>query len=237
MTPIAPSVSELLLYALLQAVMVLLYPFGKRVSNYTQFWLGITIAWGVFFGAELAGFNILAHVAEAWSTSASLKTSDMMHLPTSSNAHAIGLGILFLAYVLCIVLYDTIYAFRDVRDDTKTNLKSLAVHLGRKAKPFLAIISAIQIVLLCCASVFLYVTRLQRYSDASLTVGQVFRATWCYFLYAIIGNAIAQGVTLGKVNLQDPENCGYWFQQASVWIGGSITTGFVAQYAFMAFNE
>ncbi|KAF4504859.1 hypothetical protein G6O67_008256 [Ophiocordyceps sinensis] len=92
----------------------LYYPFSKRHTHLTQFILGVSLAWGVNVGTAAVGV-----------------------MPWEEDALA-PTACLFAASVLWTVIYDTIYAFQDVKDDIRVGVKSTAVLFGQRAKPLLS---------------------------------------------------------------------------------------------------
>ncbi|MCU1386612.1 MAG: 4-hydroxybenzoate octaprenyltransferase, partial [Acidobacteria bacterium] len=95
------------------------YPFMKRITWWPQAWLGITFNWGVPFGfAAETGGLTLAA---------------------------------YLFYAGCFFWtlgYDTIYAHQDKEDDILIGVKSSALFLGHKSKPWLYVFYGIAFVLM-----------------------------------------------------------------------------------------
>ena len=82
--------------ALLAIPLVAVYPFTKRVSWWPQAWLGLTINWGVFVGAAIAG------------------------------GLSYPVYVLYFGLVLWTIAYDTIYALQDREDDALIGVRSTA---------------------------------------------------------------------------------------------------------------
>lgn len=104
------------LVALLSLVLVLFYPFMKRVTWWPQAWLGLTFNWGVPVG---------------WAAAAPAGRADV--------------GVMLLAYAACwcwTMGYDTIYALQDMEDDIEAGVKSSARRLGRFVRPAIAVFYA-----------------------------------------------------------------------------------------------
>jgi 4-hydroxybenzoate polyprenyltransferase len=95
------------------------YPFMKRITWWPQAWLGLTFNWGVLFGyAAMTG-----RVAPA--------------------------ALLF--YVGCFfwtIGYDTIYAHQDKEDDILIGVRSAAIRLGARSKPWLYVFYSLAFVLM-----------------------------------------------------------------------------------------
>jgi 4-hydroxybenzoate polyprenyltransferase len=89
-------------------MLVVVYPFMKRITWWPQAWLGLTFNWGALFGyAAMTG----------------------MIAPDA---------LLFYAGCFFWTLgYDTIYAHQDKEDDVLIGVKSSAIRLGARTKPWL----------------------------------------------------------------------------------------------------
>ncbi|MES2218171.1 MAG: 4-hydroxybenzoate octaprenyltransferase [Pseudomonadota bacterium] len=95
--------------ALVGAVLMVTYPFLKRVTHLPQVGLGLAFAWGVPMAFAAVTHNV---PAEAW--------------------------LLFGAAVLWPISYDTIYALVDKADDMAFGIKSTAVLFDDKSTVFIA---------------------------------------------------------------------------------------------------
>ncbi|MDX1402325.1 MAG: 4-hydroxybenzoate octaprenyltransferase [Kiloniellales bacterium] len=89
-------------------VLVASYPFMKRFTYWPQAWLGLTFNWGMLMG---------------WSA-----------VTGSLSAPAY---LLYAAGIFWTLGYDTIYAHQDKEDDAFAGVKSTALRLGSKTKPWL----------------------------------------------------------------------------------------------------
>jgi 4-hydroxybenzoate polyprenyltransferase len=89
-------------------LLVVCYPFMKRITWWPQAWLGLTFNWGALFGyaAETGSLSLAAYLFYA--------------------------GCFFWT-----MGYDTIYAHQDKEDDILIGVKSSAIHLGAASKPWL----------------------------------------------------------------------------------------------------
>ena len=99
-------------------VLVGVYPFMKRVTNWPQVVLGLAFSWGALVGwaAQTASLGLPALL-------------------------------LYLACVAWIVGYDTIYAYQDLEDDALAGVGSTAQVLGdTAARPFLALCNGVFVV-------------------------------------------------------------------------------------------
>jgi 4-hydroxybenzoate polyprenyltransferase len=100
-------------------LLVALYPLAKRVTWWPQLMLGITFGWGAPMGyAAAAG-----------------------HLDAAS-------ALLYLAAIVWILGYDTVYAHQDREDDALVGVRSTARLFGDRSGPFLAACYAATILLL-----------------------------------------------------------------------------------------
>jgi len=89
-------------------LLVAAYPFMKRITWWPQAWLGLTFNWGVLFGYA---------------------TATGMLAPSA-----------YLFYAGCFfwtIGYDIIYAHQDKEDDILIGVKSAAIRLGARSKPWL----------------------------------------------------------------------------------------------------
>lgn len=90
--------------------LVISYPLMKRITNWPQLVLGMTFNWGA-----LLGFSAVQGSCD-W----------FLCLP------------LYVAGVCWTVIYDTIYAHQDVRDDLQLGLKSTAIYFGDNTQKWLS---------------------------------------------------------------------------------------------------
>lgn len=90
--------------------LIAVYPFMKRITNWPQIVLGLVFAWGALIG---------------WASQ-----TGSLDLPAL---------LFYVACVIWIVGYDTIYAFQDLEDDAIAGIGSSALALGERAPLFIAI--------------------------------------------------------------------------------------------------
>ena len=100
------------------------YSLMKRITYYAQFVLGFPFAWAIFMSCATLNVD-----------------------PTSSQ-HVISTMSLFIANVLWTMIYDTVSAHQDVRDDIKAGVKSMAVRFSDSTKKLGAILAKVQVALL-----------------------------------------------------------------------------------------
>ena len=97
-----------ILFGFLVLVLIGTYPFMKRITYWPQFFLGLNFNWGALLGWAAARGDV------DWS------------------------AVLLYAGGICWTLgYDTIYAHQDKDDDALIGVKSSALALGRRTRPFL----------------------------------------------------------------------------------------------------
>ena len=99
-------------------LLVLTYPFMKRVTYWPQAWLGLTFNWGALMGWAAVRGTI--------------------------DAPAVALYIAGLFWTLG---YDTIYAHQDKEDDVLIGVKSTALALGENTRPALFLFYGVAIVI------------------------------------------------------------------------------------------
>ncbi|KAL9187571.1 hypothetical protein ACHAXT_001674 [Thalassiosira profunda] len=95
--------------------LVATYPLMKRYTNYPQLALGVTFNWGAIMGWVAANGEV------DWSV----------------------VGPLYAGSVAWTLVYDTLYAHQDKRDDAKLGLKSTALTFGENTKPILTALTAV----------------------------------------------------------------------------------------------
>ena len=106
-------------------VLLVLYLFAKRFIDYPQVVLGFQMSIGVIMGSAATGLNPLS----------SLENSRLL---TS-------IGALYAFNIIWTVIYDTIYAHQDIKDDSKAVVKFMAVRFGDQTKTFLSALAFLQV--------------------------------------------------------------------------------------------
>ena len=164
------------------------YALMKRVTHYPQFVLGFPFAWAILMSCAALEVDPL---------------SGPRMLPTIS---------LLAANILWTMIYDTIYAHQDIRDDIKAGVKSMAVRFADSTKELAAALATIQVALL------VYTGR-----EAGLSP--------LYFVFTCGGAAVALGSMIATVDLKKPSSCAWFFHRGFWYVGGSIVMGFAAEYS------
>jgi 4-hydroxybenzoate polyprenyltransferase len=90
-------------------LLIITYPFMKRITFWPQLFLGFAFNWGVLLGWSVFFENLTIETI-----------------------------ILYMAGIFWTLGYDTIYALQDRRDDLKIKVKSTAIKFGHDIKNFLS---------------------------------------------------------------------------------------------------
>lgn len=67
--------------------------------------------------------------------------------------------------------------------------------------------------------------------------GVLIGATSMFFMIAFSGTATSLGIMIHAVCLQKPSDCGWWFRNGFLFVGGSIPMGLAAEYVARLFNS
>jgi 4-hydroxybenzoate polyprenyltransferase len=102
--------------------LVFTYPFMKRITYWPQAWLGLTFNWGALLGWVAMRGEI-----------------DQPAL------------LLYAAGIFWTLGYDTVYAHQDREDDALVGVKSTALALGTRTKPFVALMYLLTLGLIAAA--------------------------------------------------------------------------------------
>lgn len=146
------------LLGVLVLVLVVTYPLAKRVTWWPQFVLGLAFNWGALMG---------------WAA----VTGDL----------AVVCLVLYAAGIAWTLGYDTIYAHQDKQDDALIGLKSSALALGERTRPFLWLFYAATIAGL-------------------LATGLLAGLSWGYFLLLAVAAAHLSR-QVWRIDLDDPRRC------------------------------
>jgi 4-hydroxybenzoate polyprenyltransferase len=114
-----------ILTALASVVLVIAYPFMKRITWFPQVWLGMTFNWGVLVAAA-----------------------------TIDGALGVPALAFYAGAILWTVGYDTIYACQDMEDDALVGVKSSARAFGRHVKLAVGLLYAASAALALSAAMF-----------------------------------------------------------------------------------
>lgn len=156
--------------------LVVAYPLMKRITFWPQAFLGVVFNWGVFLGpAAVTG-------AMPWG----------LVLPLHAGA------------VCWTLVYDTLYAHQDKKDDASVGVKSTALLLGDRTKPALYVFTAATVAL---------------WTLAGINTDQL----WPYYIGVLASGALSTAVTR-QANLDSPSSCMEAFK-AHKWVGLAMLTG------------
>ena len=159
-----------------------LYPFAKRVMYYLQVVFGFLFAWAIFMSC--AALNVEPFAPRSL-------------LPTAS---------LFTANVFWTIIYDTIYAHQDIRDDVKAGVKSMAVRFADSTKLLAATLAAALLALL-------------------MLTGWLAGLSPVYFVGSCWGALVSLASMIVLVDVGDPASCAWWFEWGFWFVGGSVAVG------------
>ncbi|TVY78268.1 4-hydroxybenzoate geranyltransferase [Lachnellula suecica] len=198
LVPLSPVVSA---YAAVMTVILTIYPLGKRITDFPQVILGFGFAIPIFLCCAAIDADPLFQ--SEW-------------FGPDELAASFGGACLYGASVLWTIIFDTVYAHQDIKDDIKAGVKSLAVRLGDQTKFGLGILGVIQVGLL-------------------LGAGYFCRLSTIYFVVSCGGAASALIAMLVLVDLKTPASCGWWFGPGSRLVGASVMAGLLGHY-FLRLN-
>ena len=108
-----------IIFGLSSGLLVIAYPFMKRITYWPQLFLGFTFNWGV-----ILGWLVL------------------------ENTFSLIPILLYASAIIWTVGYDTIYGAQDIKDDVKIGVKSTSIKFEKKMKLFLSACYAISSFLL-----------------------------------------------------------------------------------------
>ena len=173
------------------------YPLAKRVSDFPQVLLGFGLAMPVFLCC------------------AALETDSVLqpHVLTGSGVPKLIPAELCMygAGVLWTIIFDTIYAHQDIKDDKKVGVRSLAIRLGGNPKPALAVLACLQSILLMVA-------------------GFCSSLSSIYYIVGCGGASISLLGMVMLVQLDSVASCAWWFGPGSRFVGTSVTLGLLGEY-------
>ncbi|MCJ1231629.1 hypothetical protein MMC12_008308 [Toensbergia leucococca] len=184
------------LYAMPSMIGWTYYPWAKRHTNLPQLVLGLCLAWGIAMGSLAIGLEPFALGVLGSGSKPRVEYSTLC---------------LFLASMLWTMIYDTIYAHQDLKDDLKAGIKSLAVLYGDRTKSLLwQLLGLMAALLLAC--------------------GWLSEMGVMYYLIAVGGSLMSLGLMIAWVELKSSESCWWWFGNGFWFAGGSITGGLLVEY-------
>ncbi len=158
--------------------LVFTYPLMKRITHWPQVFLGLTFNWGALMG---------------WAAA-----TGTLDWPA---------GLLYLGGIFWTLGYDTIYAHQDKEDDALIGVKSSALALGARTRPFL---------------IAVYGLSLATFGAAGALQG----IAWPFYLGLGVVAALYGWQAL-LARFDDPADCLAKFK-ANTWVGLALFAGIVA---------
>ncbi|MEX0758948.1 MAG: 4-hydroxybenzoate octaprenyltransferase [Tistlia sp.] len=159
-------------------LLVFPYPLMKRITYWPQLWLGLTFNWGALMG---------------WAA----VTGSLDWPPV----------LLYLAGIFWTLGYDTIYAHQDKEDDALIGVKSSALKLGTRTRPWL---------------VGFYAAALLLFAAAGGAAG----LAWPFYL-GLLGVAAQLAWQVRRLEIDDPRRCLLLFR-SNRWTGWLLLAGLLA---------
>ena len=163
-------------------LLVATYPFMKRITYWPQAFLGLTFNWGALMGYAAATGEIA---------------------PVAVTLYGAGIA--------WTMVYDTIYAHQDKKDDTLIGLRSTALMFGARTKWWLALFALVMLALLAL----------------TILLGGLGRIAWL----AVAGVAFHLAWQIALVDIDDPADCLQKFR-ANRWLGWIVFAGILAGRIF-----
>lgn len=158
------------------------YPWAKRHTYFSQVILGFCLAWGIVVGSAAGGLE------EPWMDRGTL--------------------CLVAASILWTVIYDTVYAHQDIKDDTRVGTKSMAMLFSTESGTK----SLLWGVWCLMGAALITYARLEQ-------MGLIFCAI------TIFGSLSSLGAMIWKVELGDQASCWWWFSVGFWYVGLSFAGG------------
>ena len=194
------------IHATVDGVLLFIYPFLKRYTNYHQVELGFGLSYAIFLVTAMVGKDPLTPLFDP-SLDLSARVSEVIDSPPAQSA-----ACLYIAGIIWTVIFDTIYAHQDYLDDLKAGVKGLAVRLGRKGtKSACSIATAVQLYFLVLA-------------------GQLAGFGPPYYAISCGGTALLLARMILVVDLEDGDSCAWAFGPGSGYVGTAISAGLPADF-------
>lgn len=161
------------------------YPLMKRITGYPQAFLGLTINWGAIMGWAAV------HDGLDWSV----------------------VGPLYASGFFWTLLYDTVYAHQDKKDDARIGIKSTALTFGKRTKVWLAGFGAANV--------------------ACLSAAGAMAGCHAPFYAGLAAASMHLAWQVGTVDLDNAGDCMAKFK-SNVWYGAAVGAGIVADRLLMS---
>ena len=108
-------------------------------------------------------------------------------------------------------IFETVYAFQDIEDDTKAGIRSMAVRYKDNIHRLLGILALVEVAQL-------------------LVLGEATSATKVFYVFCPLMNALLLVYLIRTVNLGDPRDCGWWFRNGPLMAGISMSIGLLGNH-------
>ncbi|PHZ17265.1 4-hydroxybenzoate polyprenyl transferase [Rhizopus microsporus ATCC 52813] len=164
--------------------LVVTYPLMKRVTYWPQTVLGLAFNWGALLGWSAMTGSLDLSVA----------------------------GPLYAGGVCWTLVYDTIYAHQDKKDDIKVGVKSTALRFGEKTNQWLTGFSA-------------------AFVSSTAVAGYMNGQGLPFYAISVLGTACHLFWQLKTVNYNNPADCWAKFK-SNAWTGAILWSGIVADAAW-----
>lgn len=174
-------------YSIPFIILAAIYPFSKRVTHYPQLILGFMNSWGIWVAFPSLAINLFG-----------------------SGARIAGAACMTVSVVSWTAVNDTIYAFQDIEDDLKAEVKSMAIRHKNHAKLLFKRFAVIQVL-------------------ALLLVGLVVKAGVVYYIGILIVSTLLRVVIKG-VDLDEPKSCAWWFHGGCHLVGVATVCSLLIEY-------
>ncbi|KZV73628.1 UbiA prenyltransferase [Peniophora sp. CONT] len=164
-----------------------LYPLMKRWTYWPQAWLGLAINWGILV---------------VW---------PVVIIP-SQFSRCLVPAVLLIGSMCWTIVYDTVYAYQDARDDIRAGVRSTALLFGAQVKPILAAFGAV-------------------FMTSLAVSGKLNGQGSVYYVVCVGGSAFHFAWQLVTWRIDNPDSCARIFW-ANYHLGCLIWLGLVFDYIF-----
>lgn len=164
--------------ALASLILVAIYPTAKRFMSWPQFVLGLAFNWGALVGYAAVTGTL------SWATIA-----------------------LYAGGVAWTMVYDTIYAMQDQRDDTVIGVRSTARRFASAPRRWLSLFAVLAL--------------------AAWALTGVLAGLGPYYFMVVVAIALHFGWQIAFLKPHDPADCLRKFK-ANAWLGGLLTVAIIA---------
>ncbi|OJJ43898.1 hypothetical protein ASPZODRAFT_73709 [Penicilliopsis zonata CBS 506.65] len=203
-----PLSTACLIYADIMAMVFAINPLVKRMTHFSPFVLGAGFAVPILMSCAAFRADPLLQALLGMDLD-----EDENEGSRASSAYLVGAACLYLASLLTTVIFESIFAHQNIKDDLKTGVRSLALYLGPRAKQWLSFLASIQVCL-------------------TLAVGFSCGFSLLYYTISCGGLAISLASLLYFVDLTSPASCALVFRQGSIAVGLTLTIGLLAEYMY-----